>query len=165
MVYNWDYLPEGREDTTGRRRPRSDEPWFRDARLEMGTGNAFGTEVDPQTFRSLQNRGNHYRIDRAVQKAQTYTGIPGINVQDRAVQESMGAIADRSLERLGTTDRAIITTRRLLLSAIEAMERGEEPPGVKNSYYGLRPGEKVLPKDASWIEEFGLIETVQVGTA
>jgi hypothetical protein len=161
MVYNWDYLPEGREDATGHRTPRTDAAWFRDARLEMGTGNAFGTEVDPVTFRSLQNRGNRYLIDRRVQKTRTYTGIPGINVQDRAVQESMGAIADRSLERLGTTDRAIITTRRLLLNAIAAVERGDGPAGVSASYYELRPGEKVLPKNASWMEAFGLIEAIE----
>ena len=165
MVYNWDYLPEGREDTTGRRLPRTDQPWFRDAQLEMGTGNAFGTEVDPQTFQSLQNRRNRYLVDRRVQKTQTYTGIPGINVQDRAVQESMGAIADRSLERLGTTDRAIITTRRLLLNAVQAVEQGTEPPGVSASYYRLRPGEKVLPKSASWMEEFGLVEAIKPSIA
>ena len=62
-------------------------------------------------------------IDRQVQKTQTYTGITGINTQDRAVQESMGAIADRTLERLGTTDRAIIHARRILLQGRQDRRR------------------------------------------
>jgi hypothetical protein len=157
MVYNWDYLPAGREDSKEDRTARSEDGvlpiWFRDARLEMGTGNSFGAEVDLEHgFRSVQNRSNLYKIDRQVQKTQTFTGIPGINVQDRAVQESMGRIADRSLERLGTTDRAIITARRSLLQAIAAVQEGKDPPGVAPTYYHLRPGEVILPKDVSWYE-------------
>ena len=68
------------------------------------------------------------------------------------MQESMGAIADRSLERLGTTDRAIIAARRFLLQAVEAVASGEDPPGVAPSYYKLRAIEKVLPKDVNWFE-------------
>jgi hypothetical protein len=102
-----------------------------------------------------------------MQKTQTYTGITGINTQDRAVQESMGAIADRSLERLGTTDRAIIAARRFLLQAIENLETGVEPPGVAPTYYKLRAIEKVLPKDVHWFEAmkpelFQLPESPQV---
>ncbi len=158
MVYNWDYLPLDRDDPRG----RSAEPdadgrlpaWFRDANLEIGTGNGFGSDVDVANgFASIQNRRNRYMIDRQVQKTQTYTGIPGINVQDRAVQESMGSIADRSLERLGTTDRAIITARNMLLAAVNEVERGGDPPGVSESYYALLPGEKVLAKDKDWIVE------------
>ena len=155
MVYNWDYLPAGREDASGNRPPRTDKPWFRDARIEMGTGNAFGTEVDVANgFRPISNRRNRYNIDRQVQKTRTFTGIPGVNVQDRAVQESMGTIADRELERLGTTDRAIISARRLLLQAVEAVQAGREPPGVAPSYYGLRPGEAIVPKGEPWLPAF-----------
>ena len=119
----------------------------------MGAGNDFGVDVDPSNdFRSFRHRGNKYMIDRRVQKTETYTGITGINTQDRAVQESMGAIADRSLERLGTTDRAIIAARRFLLQAVEAVARGEDPPGVAPSYYKLRAIEKVLPKGVNWFE-------------
>jgi len=88
-----------------------------------------------------------------VQRTQTYTGISGINTQDRAVQESMGAIADRSLERLGTTDRAIIAYRRHMLDALTRFEQGEEPPGTRGTYYQLRPAESVVADGANWYEE------------
>jgi hypothetical protein len=65
----------------------------------------------------------------------------------------MGAIADRTLERLGTTDRAIITSRRLLLKAVKTVEDGGDPPGVAPSYYGLRAGERVIDKSANWFDE------------
>jgi hypothetical protein len=156
MVYNWDYLPLDREDSSGNRPLQSSSAapiWYRDSQLEIGAGNSFGSDVDVDNgFRSIQNRGNRYHIDRHVQKSQTYTGIPGINVQDRAVQESMGRTAERSLERLGTTDRAIIAARRALLAAVEAVESGHQPPGVDATYYDLQPGEIVLPKGVNWYE-------------
>ena len=157
MVFNWDYLPPDREAPVRDDRAVSVGPetpiWFRDARLQIGAGNGFGSDVDVAAgFRSVQNRGNRYKIDRQMQKSQTFTGIPGINVQDRAVQESMGRIADRSLERLGTTDRAIIAARRALLNAVACVEAGQDPPGLSTSYYDLRPGEIVIPKETDWIE-------------
>jgi phenylpropionate dioxygenase-like ring-hydroxylating dioxygenase large terminal subunit len=163
MVYNWHYVydpataqarpgPDG-DARRGVIAPDANPLWFRDAKLPVGTGNDFGVDVDPNNdFRSIRNRRNRYMIDRNVQRTQTYTGITGINTQDRAVQESMGAIADRSLERLGTTDRAIIAARRFLLQAVDAVAQGNDPPGVAPSYYKLRAIEKVLPKDVNWFE-------------
>jgi len=37
---------------------------------------------------------NDWMIDRQVQKNETFTGIDGINTQDRAVQEGMGPIVE-----------------------------------------------------------------------
>jgi 5,5'-dehydrodivanillate O-demethylase len=43
---------------------------------------------------------------------------------------TQGAIPDRSIERLGTTDRGVILYRRLLEEQIQKVERGEDPMGV-----------------------------------
>jgi hypothetical protein len=64
----------------------------------------------------------------------------------------MGPIADRTLERLGTTDRAIINARRSLLKAVKTVQDGGEPPGAAPTYYSLRAYEVVLPKDVYWFE-------------
>ncbi len=109
--------------------------------------------VDPQTFRSKANRENNYMIDRLVQKSESYTGIDGINVQDRAIQESMGPIVDRSKEHLGPADKAIIQARKLLRQAVKTVEAGGSPDGTGNSYYPLRAHEAVLPRSADWREE------------
>jgi phenylpropionate dioxygenase-like ring-hydroxylating dioxygenase large terminal subunit len=134
MVYNWNIVFE--ETDAGSRsdmvnggigsivEDHTSMPiWFRDARRHVGAGNEFVVDIDPETFRSVRNSGNRYMIDRQVQRTQTYTGITGTNTQDRAVQESMGSLADRSLERLGTTDRAIIATRRYLMQAVRPSRR------------------------------------------
>jgi 5,5'-dehydrodivanillate O-demethylase len=50
--------------------------------------------------------------------------------QDRAAQESQGRIADRARETLGTSDRGVVLFRRMLVEAIDAVARGDDPPGV-----------------------------------
>lgn len=127
-------------------------PLTEDERALAGSGNQFGVDIDIETFRSIRNKRNRYLIDRQVQKTQTYTGIVGVNTQDRAIQESMGPIADRTTERLGTTDRAIISARQQLLSALKQLAEGGEPPGVAPNYYRLRALEKVVPQDVPWFD-------------
>jgi len=135
MVYNWEY------STT--------EPLTEEDRLERRLGNG-PFDVDQTTFRSRRNRENDYLLDRRVQRTESFTGIDGVNVQDRAVQESMGSIVDRSREHLGPADRAVIQARRLLLQAIKTVEAGGSPPGVEPTYYTLRPAEAVLSRDTDW---------------
>jgi phthalate 4,5-dioxygenase len=135
MVYNWSYCPDG---------PLTDED-----KLERGLGNG-PMHVDPKTFRSAANRENDYLLDRLVQKSETYTGIDGINVQDRAIQESMGRICDRSKEHLGPADKAIIQARKLLRQAVKTVEAGGMPDGTGTSYYPLRAHEAVLPRSTDW---------------
>ena len=135
MVYNWEY------STT--------EPLTEEDRLERRLGNG-PLDVDQTTFRSRRNRENNYLLDRRVQRTESFTGIDGVNVQDRAVQESMGAVVDRSREHLGPADKAIIQARRLLLQATRTVEAGGTPPGVDSTYYALRPAEAVLPRDTDW---------------
>jgi polysaccharide pyruvyl transferase WcaK-like protein len=91
MVYNWEYSI-------------TDEPLNEADRLELRLGNG-PLEVDQTTFRSKRNRENSYLLDRQTQKTRSFTGIEGVNTQDRAVQESMGRLVDRSREHLGPADR------------------------------------------------------------
>jgi phenylpropionate dioxygenase-like ring-hydroxylating dioxygenase large terminal subunit len=135
MVYNWVY---------SRKEALSEEE-----RLERAIGN--GPEhVDQTNFRSNANRDNNYLIDRAVQKTETFTGIDGINVQDRAIQESMGRICDRSQEHLGSADKGIIQMRRLLREAVRTAAANRRPPGLDPSYYDLYCALQVLPRGADW---------------
>lgn len=107
---------------------RPDRPLTREdvARIESWTG--IYTEVDPRTYRPIANRDNDYLIDRDKQRRESFTGIRGIREQDLAVQEDQrGPIADRTRERLGTSDTAIIAVRRRLLTAVRDLMRGVEP--------------------------------------
>ena len=124
-----------------------------DRRSEDG-GNGYGTHVDPKNdFRPIRNRANDWLIDRKMQKTETFTGIDGINQQDRAIQESMGPIVDRTRENLGPGDRAVVATRRLLLEAVDTVERGGDPRGTGPEYYEARAAEAVLSKNADWRRE------------
>ena len=137
MVYNCEYSGTA--------------PLTAEDRLERRLGNG-PLDVDQTTFRAIRNRRNNYLLDRQVQKTESFTGIDGINVQDRAIQEGMGPIVDRSREHLGPADRAIIQARRLLLEAVSVVCEGGTPRGIEPTYATLAAAEAVLPRGADWRE-------------
>ncbi|MGH7033268.1 MAG: hypothetical protein ACREFL_06025, partial [Stellaceae bacterium] len=119
---------------------------------DYGRGEA---DLIPGEYRLKRNLANDYMIDRAMQKTVNSTGIVGVNTQDFAVQEGMGPIVDRSLENLGTSDRPIVTMRRLLLDAVDAVERGEDPPALDpKSHRAIRAHDGVVPKGDTWRDAF-----------
>ena len=131
MMWNWGYkvhTPLAEEEKNQNR---------------FGNGPA---HVDQDTFRSFRNEDNAYYIDREMQRKVNFTGIVGTNTQDRAVQESMGKILDRSKERLGPTDKAIIVARQLMLEAVRVMQEGDAPRGAATtSYYTVRGAQAMVP--------------------
>lgn len=144
-VYNWEYsadpaVPIGAEDAEAHEK-------------HSGRGK---DDLIPGTFKLKRNPSNDFLIDRQVQKTKTYTGIEGINTQDFAIQQGMGPIVDRSKEYLGSTDRAIVNLRRLLLDATRAVERGETPRGADPATHrNLRPYDGLVPPGQNWREAFG----------
>ena len=112
-------------------------------------------DLIPGTFRLKRNLSNDYLIDRQMQRTQTFSGIKGLNTQDYALQEGMGPIVDRSQEFLGTSDRAIVTMRRMLLEATHAVESGQKAPGNDPAVQrGIRPVDRVLDAGQAWKEVF-----------
>jgi len=103
------------------------------------TGRAFPPELIAGTFIPKRNMENDYLLDRDIQRTVSYTGIWGVNDQDRAIQESMGAIYDRRKEHLGTSDLAIITARKRLLNLARELQQGIEPfPASHGDIYRVR---------------------------
>ena len=115
-------------------------------------------------FRLVADSTNDYLLDREQQKNLTYSGLPSITLDDQAVTTSMGAIEDRTKERLGTSDSMIIKTRRRLINAARDMREGITPPGVDNpEVYGVRSGGVVLPRDTDdWVEATRELRTAWV---
>src|SRR5688572_15650584 len=104
-------------------------------------------------YRLKQTMENDYLIDRALQKSgENYSGIPGINTQDYAVQEGMGPIYDRTKEHLGSSDLAIMAARRMLLKSIQDVQEGRDPIGPFADSSRVRPAEMVIPEDVNWQE-------------
>ena len=107
-----------------------------------------------ERWRLAANSSNDYRIDREAQrKNEIYTGITGIHLQDQTVTESMGAISDRTKERLGTSDSMVIKSRRRAINAARSLQEGVPAPGVDNpELYSIRSGDVILKRDVDWLE-------------
>ena len=106
-----------------------------------------------ENYLPLRNRDNDYGLDRERQKEVNFTGILGIPNQDAAVQESMGVIADRSRETLGSSDQAIIAFRRLVLKMAAELRDGHAPGAAADgSRYNVRSASLLLGKDVPFDE-------------
>jgi phthalate 4,5-dioxygenase len=123
---------------------------------ERPPGVAAGRRQDDQVdgdFGTLRRRENNWLQDREAMKTGSYTGIEVIRNQDRAVQESMGPIYDRTKEHLGVSDTAIIRMRRRMLDSVRAFaENGALPLGIAEpfDYRDVVAVEGMLPIDAPW---------------
>ena len=133
-------------------------------RAFYSTGGHIHAELIPGTFDPVRNKDNDYLINRDLQRTVAFTGISGIVMQDAAVQESMGPIADRSREQLGSADTALIAARRRLMADARALrDTGALPTGRDPSTHHLRSISTVLPKDVDWLTETIELRTVNMG--
>jgi phthalate 4,5-dioxygenase oxygenase subunit len=112
----------------------------------------WGVDVD-RSFDSVRTRQNLYQQDRAAMRLGNFTGIPGIPNQDIAMWESMGPISDRSKERVGASDVAVVAFRRLMVEAARSMQNGgaaigTTPPHIRHATISAFEG--VVPKSTNW---------------
>jgi phthalate 4,5-dioxygenase len=77
-------------------------------------------------------KSNDYLMDREMQRTRNYTGIFRVPTQDRAMTEGMGRVMDRTRERLGTSDLAIISVRRRLIAMARDLQTGKAPMAPYN---------------------------------
>ena len=108
-------------------------------------------------FRLRANSTNDYEIDRELQRTGSFTGIDGIQLQDQAIQESMGGIVDRENEYLAVSDIMITRVRRQLMEAATAFRDSKALPHSAThpeAYWGLRGGQYVAPREANWLEAY-----------
>ena len=84
-----------------------------------------------EDYKPFRNKSNRYLQDRESMKTWSFSGMGRIfNVQDVAVVEGCGPIFDRTKEYLGSSDRALVTCRRLLLRGIREVQAGKTPAHV-----------------------------------
>ncbi|MBI3436915.1 MAG: Rieske 2Fe-2S domain-containing protein [Proteobacteria bacterium] len=111
-----------------------------------------GIDLD-ENFNSLRTRDNNYGQDRNLMKLGNFTGIPGIPNQDIAMWETMGPISDRTKERLGASDMAVVEFRRIMVAAARAMRDGGAAIGTTHPRIpqaGIGSFEGVVPKSTDW---------------
>ncbi len=125
MLYSVNFHPE---------RPLTDEDLERELAWR-----GIHTENIPGSEHAKANKSNDYLIDRDLQASgRSYTGMTGLGVQDCAMQESMGPIADRTKEFLFAGDAGIVRIRRLLLQALKDFADGKPLIGMDPAGYRVR---------------------------
>ena len=154
---------------------RDDRPFTQDEVDQVWAGRAFPPRVTRGKFTLPDgyvidswipdaNKENDYLIDRDIQKHGNFTGIWGLNEQDRSIQESMKPVVDRSREHLGTADVAVIAARRLLIRMARNLQQGIEPECLRNvDAYRLRAIDIVTPIDD--FDELLQVHNQEVGLA
>jgi phthalate 4,5-dioxygenase oxygenase subunit len=113
-----------------------------------------GIDLDAN-FRNLRTRDNNYLQDRQAMKLGNFTGIAGIPSQDIAMWETMGrtGISDRTQERLGASDIAVVEFRRLMIDAAKQMRDsgvalGRTTPHIPHAKISSFEG--IVPKTTDW---------------
>jgi hypothetical protein len=86
--------------------------------------------IPPPLYVPKAGRHNDWGFNPEEQRTRTFLGMgeEDINVHDQWAVESMGAIQDRTREHLGTSDKIIMTHRRLLLKAMDEVKAGGTAP-------------------------------------
>ena len=128
-----------------------DKPLSQEERTLMDAGHGIHVEyeqgVQAIAWRPKRNRDNDYLIDREAQKdKRAYSGVFGISEQDASLQESMGAIQDRTRELLLPTDKGIVMARSMLADAASALQQGTEPPALDATSQRVRAAGVLLPR-------------------
>lgn len=122
------------------------EAWRKFTRMRVGI------ELDA-TYRKVDGFANNYGQDRQKMRLGDFTGINGFPHQDIAMWETMGATADRTQERLGASDVAIVEFRRTMVKAVRDFAAGKPAIGTvgpRGPRPGLRSFEGVIPKAVDW---------------
>jgi 5,5'-dehydrodivanillate O-demethylase len=84
--------------------------------------------TDQAAAEALVERMEHHMFELTPDDHITLSSL--VVKQDTFACESQGAIVDRGAEMLGHTDRGVILLRQVFAQAMEAVERGGDPPGV-----------------------------------
>jgi phthalate 4,5-dioxygenase len=113
-----------------------------------------GIDLD-EDFTNRRTRENNYLQDRNAMKLGSFTGIAGIPNQDIAMWENLGrgGIADRTGERLGASDIAVIKFRRIMVDAAKQMASGGPALGRTKPHLPhakISSFEGVVPKTTDW---------------
>ena len=114
-------------------------------------GQEVGKDLD-EKYLPLRNRANNFWQDRTAMKAGNFTGISGFPNQDIAMWVTMGPIADRTHERLGASDLAVVEFRQQMLQAVKDFQVGAAAIGTGSARlpFGICSFQAIVPKTTDW---------------
>lgn len=114
-------------------------------------GQRVGVDLDEQ-YRPLRSIENDFWQDREMMKAGNFTGITGFPNQDIAMWLTMGPIADRTQDRLGASDLAVVEFRKQMVEAVRDFVAGKPAIGTGDNAATIRvcSYQAIIPKTTDW---------------
>jgi phthalate 4,5-dioxygenase oxygenase subunit len=116
-------------------------------------GVRMGVDLDSDYTMLGRSEDNNWGQDRAaMDRGTSFSGLPGVSIEDVAVQESQGRIADRTRENLGAQDAAITAMRRILLESARRLATGQAPLADPRTidYPAIRPVMGMVTEAEHW---------------
>ena len=107
-------------------------------------------------YHRKRTAANRYLQDREEMKSRTFSGLgPVFQDHDAFAAEGQGSIHDRTVERLGYIDKAIVLGRQVMLRAIRDVQEGRDPIHVirepsLNQLSHLVVRAETLPASTDW---------------
>ena len=112
-----------------------------------------GIDLD-RNFNNKRTLENNYQQNCEAMKLGDFTGIKGIPNQDIAMWETMGPIVDRSKERLGASDFAVVEFRKMMVEAAKQRARRracDRHQGAQvRRFARISSYEGIVPKATNW---------------
>ncbi len=114
-------------------------------------GQTVGVDLDAH-YRPLRSDDNRFWQNRQAMKAGNFTGITGFPNQDIAMWVTMGPMADRTHDRLGASDMAVVEFRKQMLEAVRSFMAGEPAIGTGDLAIprSVVSYQEVIPKTVDW---------------
>jgi len=127
-----------------------DRPMTEEELQTRKSGGGNHPELTEGTYKRKRNKENDYLIERKTSGANPLATISNEFELALVLEESMGAIVDRTKEQLDPNDIAIMETRRMLMKSAIELREGTEPAAAHNgTAYNTRASAIVLQRDAS----------------
>ena len=147
--------------------------WGKDAVTappELMLGESLSKALLPNTtdwfgrFRLARDISNDFLVDREHARQSGGCGIAGQMVQDAAITASMGPLATRRDEHLGSRDIGVVHLRKRLAAVMHRLD--EEPaPGVDNpGAYRFKHGSLTIARQTNWYDALRRADGVGVTT-
>ena len=114
-------------------------------------GQRVGVDLDAE-YRPLRGIQNNFWQDRNAMKAGNFTGITGFPNQDIAMWLTMGPIADRTIDRLGASDLAVVEFRKQMVQAVRDFAAGRPAIGTGDNAIprSVCSFQAIVPKTVDW---------------
>ena len=118
-------------------------------------GFGYHPTLEEGTYKRARNKENDYLIERKTSGANPLATISNQFELALVLEESMGAVVDRSREQLDENDIAVVAARMMLMKAAIDLREGTEPPAAHmGAIYNVRAANATLGKGET-LEDVG----------